>query len=86
MAVVIKPSWATHLSLYKEDSTSEQRQLVSTLGEMGRELKENLEQFKQGGTPQDITKALKGIHNRLATLYKTIQERFYPQSRLSDFY
>lgn len=86
MAVRNKPSWATHLSLYKEENSSEKRQLLKDLGDIGIELKDLLEQFKMGGTPNDILRALKSVHNRLATLYKVIQEKFYPQSRLSDFY
>ena len=85
MAIAFKPSWATHLSLYKEENSNEKKQLLTELGEISRELKDNLEQFKQGGTPQDITRALKGIHNKMATLYKTIQERFYPQTTLLQF-
>ena len=85
MAVAFKPSWATHLSLYKEENSNEKKELLAELGLISRELKEKLEQFKQGGTPQDITKALKDIHNKMATLYRTIQERFYPQTTLDEF-
>ena len=86
MAKRDKPKWATHLSLYKEENSSEKRQLLKDLGDIGVELKDLLDEFKMGGTSKDILRALKTIHNRLATLYKVIQEKFYPQSKLSDFY
>tara|TARA_R100000152_G_C6697473_1_gene127721 strand:+ start:133 stop:390 length:258 start_codon:yes stop_codon:yes gene_type:complete len=85
MVVQNKPSWATHLSLYKEENSSEKRQLLKDLGDISIELKELLEQFNMGGTPKEITRALKSVHNRLATLYRVIQDKFYPQTKLTDF-
>tara|TARA_R110000744_G_scaffold375_6_gene1470 strand:- start:12448 stop:12726 length:279 start_codon:yes stop_codon:yes gene_type:complete len=92
MAQVETPTWATHLTIYKQRdalvphySPVEKTKLIGEIKSINKEIKLMLNQFSKGGTPSGITSALKTISISLATLYKTIEERFYPQSKLSQF-
>ena len=79
------PTWATPLLLYKDENQQEKAKVIKTLNQISKELKEEIEKFKVGGTSQDLTSKLNTVSNTLATLYKTIYDRFYPQTSLEDY-